>query len=234
MSITLSTSAMIAELQRRVPIGIPTSVCLDRLNEAYRWICQQGSFVWLLKTATVSVAHTTGTFPLPADFDPGRPAYLSYNKLEIPFKPYDIAIKHQIYNSTMSVGQFSVWTFYTTFLGTPPVYTYTGLMFPAESWPISPITISVPLIYHTATGAAIATGTNLYYPTPDSFDSFLVDMAESELRRTYGLAGFEQLIQKAQGSISMMLDAYRSTKPTMMGLMDQERQTKESQAAKAE
>jgi hypothetical protein len=243
MSKTLSTNAMVAEVQRRVPIGIPAGTCLDRLNEAYRWICQQGSFVWMLNQGTVTItspalpAGRSGTFTLPTDFDPGRPAYILYGGLEIPYKPYDVAQKHQTYNTTVGANQFSLWSFRTSFAAAPVTYSYIGQVFPEASYPLNGTTTTLTIIYHTTTASPLVTTTPpvySYYPTPDAFDSFIVDMAESELRRTYGLAGFENLIQKAQGSLQMMLDAYRSTKPTMMGVMDQTRQTQESQAAKAE
>lgn len=118
MSYTLSTSEMVAELQRRIPVGLSPTFCMDRLNEGYRWICQRGPMNWLLTQQWVTTIATVKdvAFPMPVDWDSGKPSYLSGDLtigygVEIPYKPYDLAIRHQTYGSNIAFGQYSVWTY---------------------------------------------------------------------------------------------------------------------------
>ena len=54
MSQTLSTQAMVNLLAAKLPYGIATAFFQDRLNEAYRWIEQQGPYIFDLKTASIT------------------------------------------------------------------------------------------------------------------------------------------------------------------------------------
>ena len=76
MSNLLSTSAMTAECQTRVPIGLSTTFWMKKLNEAYRWICQKGHFVWEMRRQEMALGIGGTSFQLPATLDPGKPMYL--------------------------------------------------------------------------------------------------------------------------------------------------------------
>ena len=151
----LTTSQMVSDLQRRIPIGLSSTTCIDRLNEAYRWVCQRGHMIWLLKettvTATVLVTLPASPpeiyFTLPTDLDTGRPAYLSTASpsVEIPYKPYDQGVRNQVF-TTVVPGMYSVWSI----VGTK------GILFPVDAY--SSGTAVLPIVYHTKPGAALTTG----------------------------------------------------------------------------
>lgn len=340
MSQTLSTTQMVAELQRRVPIGLSATQAMDRLNEAYRWLCQRGPMNWLLKKTNVTTASSTDevTFPLPYDWDSGKPAYLSGSLaagygVEIPYKPYDTAIRHQTYPNSVATGQYSVWSYrYTTpstldatvlavaglvttgvhgyvmvnvigstysaasqpiwvttdtaatgqvalqvplgpagttsrilfrtmaggtaFLtlatianNTTTTYTdniadgglgaaltaqprafYVGVLFPVAAGG----THTLPFVYHATPGQPLAVGATTYFQSPDVFDSCLVELAESEIRRIYALVGWEVIRQRVLEQVNSLIDSYHTTKATMAGLADISRQLQEVQTIKAQ
>ena len=226
----LTTSQMVSDLQRRIPIGLSSTTCIDRLNEAYRWVCQRGPMIWLLKettvTATVLVTLPASPpeiyFTLPTDLDTGRPAYLSTASpsVEIPYKPYDQGVRNQVF-TTVVPGMYSVWSI----VGTK------GILFPVDAY--SSGTAVLPIVYHTKPGAALTTGSSTF-PSPDAFDTTLVELAESEIRRIYSMAGWDIVQKRAQESAQLLAVAYHSTKATMAGLADQQATTQESQLAKAQ
>lgn len=239
MSTTLSTQAMVADLQRRLPLGYTTTFAIDRLNEAFRWVNQQGAFVWQLRRATPGVVvASTGYFPVPNDCDPGKPYYLGgksgvYN-LEIPHIPYEQAMREQHYGTNITQGMYSAWTLETAFVvGPPATYYYRGLVFPPEARPAGAGTDTLPFVYHALPGAPLAISASVYFPTPDIFDSMLIEWAEAKIIRLYRLAGWEQALRDVQSAFIPLLDAYRSTKLSVQAVLDQERLAKESQLTKA-
>ncbi len=212
------------ELRTRVPIGLTTTFCDRRLNDAYQWTCQRAAMNWLLSSASVTV-NASGTFTLPATADLGKPMYLSGTAtvgglMEIPYKPYDVALKNQHYGTTITKGMYSVWTFNAT----------TGYVFPVEAWPT--VTHTLSLVFHAVPGAAITGAAK--FPSPEAFDSMLVDLAESETKRIYNIAGWDIIQKRGQDSVLAMVDQYRSTKNAVAGMADQAKQTQETQLMKGE
>lgn len=253
MSNLLSTSAMVTECQARVPIGLSSTFWMKKLNEAFRWISQKGNFIWDLNGTDIAVPGGTNWFALPADCDPGKPMYLvgpisdwtSAATLDtlVPYVAWDDAglqkfSELQTVAGTGAVeGIVSCWTFRPTFTYTPGpprvyTYTYTGYYFPADA-----ITLSAEfrLVYHTDVNSVEYTsGANIFFPTPNSFDNLMVELAEAEARRIYGLAGFEMIQKRAESAIVNLLDSYRSTKNVLAGFVDQQKQTGERQLMKQE
>ena len=253
MSNLLSTSAMVTECQTRVPIGLSSAFWMKKLNEAYRWICQKGNFIWTTKGIDIAVPGGTNYFDLPSDCDPGKPMYLvgpisdhgTIGTLDtpIPYVAWDDA-GLQKFSELGSVGGtpgvvegvVSCWTFRAAFgyVGVPPVYTYkyTGYYFPADAVSLS---AEFRLVYHTdVSGVEYAPGATVFFPTPNSFDNLMIELAEAEARRIYGLAGFEMIQKRAESAIVNLLDSYRSTKNALPGLVDQQKQTAERQMMKQE
>jgi hypothetical protein len=219
-----TVAQMITELQTRVPISLTQNFCENRLNDAYNWTCQRAAMNWLLTSSSVTVG-ASGTFTLPATADIGKPMYLSGTAsvgglMEIPYKPYDVALKNQHYGTTITRGMYSVWTFNGT----------TGYVFPAEAWPVATHTLS--LVFHAVPGAAVVGATP--FPSPQAFDSMFVDLAESETKRIYNIAGWDIIQKRGQDSVLAMVDQYRSTKNAIAGMADQAKQTQETQLQKGE
>jgi hypothetical protein len=254
MSNLLSTSAMVTECQSRVPIGLSSTFWMKKLNEAFRWISQKGNFIWDLKGTDITLAGGINWFDLPTDCDPGKPMYLvgpiadfgSVGTLDtlVPYVAWDDA-GLQKFSELGSVGGttgvvegvVSCWTFRATFtntVGPPPVYTYkyTGYFFPADAVSLS---AEFRIVYHTdVSGVEYTSGTNIFFPTPNSFDNLMIELAEAEARRIYGLAGFEMIQKRAESAIVTLLDSYRSTKNALPGLVDQQKQVSERQLMKQE
>jgi hypothetical protein len=65
------------------------------------------------------------------------------------------------------------------------------------------------------------------------FDSFIVELAESEIRRIYNLAGWDIIRKRIEDQVASMIDGYHTTKATMAGLADEARQLQENQTVKA-
>ena len=337
MSQTLSTTQMVAELQRRVPIGLSAVQAMDRLNEAYRWICQRGPMNWLIKrtNVTTTVGADEVVFPMPYDWDSGKPSYLTGGTgygVEIPYQPYDMAIRHQTYPNNVAAGQYSVWSYryttpstldatvlavaglvttgvhgyvmvnvigstysapsqpiwvttdtasagqvtlqvplgpagttsriiYRTIAGgtlflllttlannTTTTYTdnladgslgaalavqprafYVGVLFPFAAGNVS----TLPFVYHSTPGQPLAVGATTFFQSPDVFDSCIIGLAESEVRRVYSLAGWEVIKQSVIEQVNSLIDSYHTTKATMAGLADVGRQLQEVQTIKA-
>lgn len=248
MSNLLSTDEMVAECKTRVPIGLSSAFWMKKLNEAYRWISQKGNFIWDIKAGIVNVPIGSTAFGLPSDCDPGKPIWLAgpssggvggssstgvFNAL-IPYQPWDESLNQQYAEVTMPPGMFSCWTFATFFSGSPPAYTsytYVGQLFPASAAPTAGTgAFTLPVYYHTDVyGTEFTEAANVYFPTPNSFDNLLIELAESEARRIYGLAGWDIIQKRAESAIVNLLDSYRSTKNVLSGLMDQQKQVSEKQ-----
>jgi hypothetical protein len=127
----------------------------------------------------------------------------------------------------------SCWAFNTSFtVGPPPVYTYTGHLFPVDA-----ITQNVEFrfYYHADVASAeLTSSATAFFPTPNIFDSLMIELAEAEARRIYGLAGWEAIQKRAESAIMSLLDSYRSTKNSLGGLVDQQKQTNEKKLAAQE
>lgn len=245
MSTLLSTSAMVAECQSRVPIGLSSTFWMKKLNEAYRWISQKGNFIWDLKGADINVPGLINYFDLPTDCDPGKPMYLvgpisvfsTAGTLDtlVPYVAWDDAGLQKFsevgaYPGVVE-GVVSCWSFRAnfTYAGAPPTwnYKYTGYYFPADA-------ISTPaqfcLVYHTdVSGVEYTSSASVFFPTPNSFDNLMIELAEAEARRIYGLSGFEIIQKRAESAVVNLLDSYRSTKNVLSGIIDQQKQTAERQ-----
>lgn len=244
MSNLLSTNAMVAECQRRVPIGLDSTFWMRKLNEAYRWISQKGNFVWDVKAFFVTVNQGQNVFDIPSDCDPGKPMYLAgptsaiiggtngigvLNSV-IPYKPWDETLDQQYSELTAMVGAFSCWTFYTNFTAGPPtLYAYKGILYPLSAAPNGTTgAYNFTFAYHTdVSSAELAAANNVYFPTPNSFDNLMIELAEAETRRIYGLAGWDIIQKRAESAIVNLLDSYRSTKNVLAGLVDQQKQANE-------
>ena len=244
MSNLTSTSTMVTKLQGRVPIGLSSTFWMEKLNEAYRWISQKGNYIWDLKGTDIAMLAGATTFPIPSDCDPGKPMYLvgpiedfpSDATLDslIPYVAWDDAGLQKF--SELGVaptgvvhGMVSCWTFRTNFTSTlvPVSYTYAyrGYIFPADAiWAPS----KFRFVYHTDVASTeFAVGATTFFPTPNSFDNLLIELAEAEAKRIYGLAGFEIIQKRAESAIVNLLDSYRSTKNSLAGLTDQQKQVSE-------
>lgn len=214
MSTTLSTQTMVAMLARRCPLGYTATVAMDELNNAFRWICQQGSFPWMLRKTTAAVAITSGALTLPGDFDPGKPAVL-YGAadhavpFEIPYMPWDQAVKQQVHQ-TSGAKVYSCWTYYSVLTGTTVVLA--GQVFPVAA---ATANESLPFVYHSVQFPALTSSAAVFFPTPDHFDSFIVDLAESELMRQYRIAGWDVIQKRAMDQLRAMLSAYVTTRVIM-------------------
>lgn len=247
MSTLLSTAAMVTECQSRVPIGLSSAFWMKKLNEAYRWISQKGNFIWDVKSGSVTVLVGASTFSLPSDCNPGKPMWLSGptggsvstsgNFLsEIPYKAWDTSLQQQYAEVTAPAGMYSCWTYATSFVGSPPAYNYLGELFPLSAKPTAGTgNFTFALYYHTdVSGTEYVSGATIYFPTPNVFDNLLIELAEAEARRIYGLSGFEMIQKRAESAIVTLLDSYRSTKNVLAGLTDQQKQVSEAQMMKQE
>jgi hypothetical protein len=256
MSNLLSVSAMVTECQSRVPIGLSSAFWVRKLNEGFRWISQKGNFIWDIQGLYVSTPVGYTTFDIPngatAGFpacDPGKPMYLSGPVSStlaqtgnvfstIPYKPWDESLEQQYAEVVAPPGLFSCWTFATNFTtGAGPTFTpnysYKGYLYPHSAAATSATgAFTFTFAYHTDVSGveyattATATAPN-YFPTPNSFDNLIIELAEAEARRIYGLAGFEMIQKRAESAIVNLLDSYRSTKNVLSGLTDQQKQASE-------
>jgi hypothetical protein len=231
MSTSMTGQQMVDEVQRRVALGWSDAIILARLNEAHKWLAQQAPWVWLLRSATVTVT-TTGSFVFPTGFDPGKSAIVLWNGVEIPYKPWDVASRHQAYTTTTTSPL--VEPLYSLFTVSASVAVNGNVSYVGQMYPIVTTTATQPvnLIYHTMVLTAVTLTDR--FPVPDPFDLLLIERVEYEVRRVAGLGGLAECMANMKGSLEQLLDAYRTTKPTMMGILDQQRQTAEMEVAKAE
>lgn len=238
MSSTLSTSAMIAALQVKHPIGIGANQWLSFLNEAFRKINQmsKGGFVWQLKQTTLIVpAGAIVPVALPADFNPGKSAFLFGNGVSTPtatvitYKTPSEFLKEQHFKES-DIGAFSSWTFAPAFtFGPPTVYGWNLLLAPNEAYPLPGIT-PLGFFYHAMSFAPFTNAANVFFPTPDEFDSLIMDLAEAESRREYNSSGWEKLAGQATTSLNEMIGSYRTDRFNLAGLQDVLAQAQEKSA----
>lgn len=239
MSNLLSTSAMTAECQTRVPIGLSTTFWMKKLNEAYRWICQKGHFVWEMRRQEITIPAGATSFQLPATMDPGKPMYLggpydfglnpeSSILSILPLVPAEDALDQQLSEAAATPGLFSCWSLIMgTSLTAPPALAYFAALRPWSAVNTSDA-LSFQFHFHAdASSTELTVGADKYFPTPNVFDNLLIELAEAEVRRIYGLAGWEIIQKRAESTIMVLLDKYRSSKSTVVGLSDQQKQTSE-------
>ena len=223
----ISIDTMVTDCKLRFAIRLSTAFWTDRLNEAYRFTCQQGSFPWALVLATVKIA-TDGTFTIPTDFSPGKETFLYKNAVLTEYLPYDRAKTHGDYG--LQAATYSCWTFYANLSAAPSSYGYTGLVFPENARPTSG-TDSATLVYHTSIPAPLTSGSQ-YFPSPPSFDSLIMELAESEARRRYQDPAFDIVQKRAQAQLVTMVQAFRSTKDSALGVVEQTLRVQDQQAEK--
>ena len=230
MSTTISTSAMVTEIQARVPINLDNTFTINRLNSAYRWIEQQGSFVWNFIVGTLTLSQNALAVALPTTagsiYDPGKPAIMYAAGYRLDYKPPE---EFAIYRSGQGAsGQpFSVWTHYNV-----PGTGYSALLGPDLAKNTTGTT-SIDFYYHRLTPAPLTSGASTYFPTPDCFDDLILDMAESEVRRIYHLAGWQEIQQKATDAALKLLDQYRTTIEGTSGTTDSMRRREDKAADKS-
>ena len=232
MSTTLSTTQMIALLQLKTGLGLSSPFCLDRLNEAFRLINQsgEGGLVWQLKQTTIVVPPGAITaIALPADFDPGKTAILrgtvsTGTLTEIPYMKWSDFVGQEHFQTTQA-DFFACWTYQTTF--TPPTsYTYSMKLGPATAFPSAGQ--SLPFTYHAVSLPPVASGAGNYFPTPDQFDSMIVDLARAEIEGIYRMTPSGAGPQ-AMKAVMQIIDTYRSDRANLAGLSDQMAQAQEAQ-----
>lgn len=237
MSTTLSTSTMVTQLQKRVPIGIGATAALFYVNEGFRKLNQmaKGGFVWQLKQATLAFGLTTSV-TAPTDFDAGKSAWMKgqtpYTPTNtiIPYKPWTEFANAQHLQTTQP-GTFEAWTYVPNFTLTAPTsYRWTLLLAPSDAAVTTPPGITLPFVYHAVNFASFASGTNIYFPTPDQFDSAIVDLAVAQAKEDYGLSGFDRIAQQANQAIAEIIDTYRSDRYDLSGLFEVTAEAKEKQA----
>ena len=229
---SLSLGDMVLDIQSRVPMGLGQSYIILRLNETFRWIAQQESFMWQLRQTTVAVDPATVDFPLPADADPGdiMSLYGVDFKAEIPFRPFQQFSQQMIFAHPISPeAPFSIWTIVAPAPPSEPSAGYMGKLAPDTPLP-NPVKLN--LFYHAT--VLPVTDPNLSFPSPDEFDLTIVDGTEAEIKRRYHIGGYEQVQQKFVESVKKLNDVYRSSKSYIQGLADQAERTQAQQLARAE
>lgn len=245
MSTTLSTTMMVARLQRKFPLGLGANDCMDFLNEGFRKIDQmsKGGFIWQLNNTVLALPMGAATqINLPVDFDPGKSAWvrgstagglLTPTFTEIPYKPYKEFINQEHFQVTGS-GNFACWTFRPNFAFAPQLVflPYVFLLAPLTAYPLTG-NMALTFLYHSVSFPAFTVGPAVYFPTPDQFDSFIIDLAEAELARVYKVSGFEKVAGAATAALAEMIDNYRTDRFDLAGLMDETMQAQEKGAERA-
>lgn len=257
MSKTLNLASMEALVAEKVPLGLSTAFIDNRIFEAYRWIEEQGSFLWNVVNQDIIVRANTfwvdptdmpGGSNLSAapPIDVGKPviiygstspAYVP-GRTSIPYVSPDKIGLHQLYHTPSIAGFFSCFTFVTS-AATVGFLPATG-----QAWPsgvpyiqFAPSSASVQsdksfhCIYHMQPTMNLATfGANTnFFPTPDAFDDLIVNLAVAFAREIYHLAGADDAVKKSQAQIAQLLDRYRSDKLFQEGLIAESSQAQETQ-----
>lgn len=237
MSTTLSTNAMITRLKYKTALGLTDAAALDYLNEAFRKVNQmsKGGFIWQLKRTTVTIAAGAQVATaLPIDFDSGKSAFLygaatvTPTDTLIPYKTPGEFANEQNFQTT-GIGAFSSWTFYPNFtFGPPTAYNWTLRLAPDAAFPlVAPLVLG--FYYHAVNFAPFAQGNNVYFPTPDQFDSMIVDLAIAEVRNVYRMSGGQEELGLAMQAIAEVIDTYRTDRYNLAGISDQMAQAQEKQ-----
>ena len=216
---------MVTDVQNRIPIGLTQAYIILRLNESFRWIAQQSSFMWQLRRLQVAVDQVTVDFPLPSDADPGdvMSLYGQDFRYEIPYIPFQQFSQQMEFSQPPQGGIFSVWTIVNT------GGVYIGKLAP-DTQLTDPVVLN--LFYHAS--VLVVDNPALFFPSPDEYDDLIVDLTESEIKRRYYIAGWQDIQAKAVESAKTLKDVYSSDKTYIEGLADQIRRTQEAQAKRAE
>jgi hypothetical protein len=233
---------MVARLQRKFPIGLGVTDAFSFICEAFRRIDQmsKGGFVWQVGVTTLTAPAGAATdISLPADFDPGKTAWLRGSSVVtsptltiIPYKPYsDFYNQEHFVQASLAVGgTFSAWSYKPSIAGS--TVTWKMNLRPSEQFPLAN-PVAFDLTYHKVCNTnAFAVGPAVYFPTPDQFDGLILDLAEAELSRVYGRGGWEKIQQQAMQGIADMVDTYRTERYTLAGVSDMVIQAQERQADK--
>ena len=213
-------------------MGLGQPYIILRLNETFRWIAQQESFMWQLRKTTVAVDPDTVDFPLPDDADAGdiMALYGSSLKSEIPFIPFTRFSQEEIFLSNMTSDEpFSAWTIVAPAPPSQPSAGYMGKLAP-DTPLANPVELN--LFYHAT--AQPVTDPDLFFPSPDEYDLTIVDGTEAEIKRRYHIGGYEQVQQKFVESVKKLIDTYRSSKSYIQGMAEQAARTQEAQLKRAE
>jgi hypothetical protein len=227
-------TSMVTMLGIKTGLGLPQAYCVDRLNEAFRKIDQmsKGGFVWQFRTTSLITPATDLPISLPTDFNPGKTAVLrgatagTLTNTTIPYVPYKDFVNQQHFENAAS-GMFSAWTFYPN---TSPPPQYVMRLAPVPAFGHGPYTL--PFGYHALTNTPLVYGSN-YFPTPDEFDSLIVDLAVAEVRDIYRMSGDQQKKAETMQAIMEIIDTYRTDRYDLAGLTDQMAQAQEKQVEKA-
>jgi hypothetical protein len=222
---TLLVSDMVSLLQQRIPVGLTNAYCIARLNEGFRWIAQQDSFMWALRRVPVTVNASSVDFPLPADAAPGDPMslYGQAFKYEIPFVPFEKFSVQEVFNTPPILGNFSAFTI-----------TNNGTIYHAKLAPDTALSgpVTLNLFYHTIPFQTTSLSDS--YPSPDEFDSLIVDLAEAEIKRVYHYTGWQDVQSKATEEVKKLANSYRSSKRSIEGMASEAMNAQEAQLKKAE
>lgn len=236
MSTTLTMTDMVAKLKRKTGIGLGDPDCVDFINEAFRKLNQmsKGGFVWQFKQTTVTVPPGGQVdIALPSDFDPGKTAILRGDNFWTPTNtiiPY-LNMKdfvNQEHFESLTPNVFACWTWIPNFVN-PNVFPYKMKLAPAAAYPT--VGGTLPFFYHALIGPPVALGAN-YFPTPDQFDSLIVDLAIAEVRNVYRMSGQQDEVAQAVAAIAQVIDTYRTDRIDLDGLTDQMMTAQAKQAAK--
>lgn len=231
---------MVTRLQQKTAIALPQQACVDYLNEAFRKMNQmsKGGFVWQFKEANIVVPPGAQVnVPLPADFDPGKTAVLRGNIATgfggvgtmIPYAPMKDFVNEEHFQN-LGIDMFSTWTWLPNF-NSPATFNYVMKLSPATAYPTTGGTLL--FFYHALVQPPITYGAGNFFPTPDQFDSLIVDLAIAEVRNVYRMSGAMEEIQAALGAMAEMVDTYRTDRYDLAGLTDQMAQAQEKQFEKA-
>lgn len=230
MSTTLSTQAMVAELQQRFNnAGLDSTFCLNRLNSAYRWIESMGDFVWNTISTTLTLPMNTLTIALPAAFNPGKMATLTLpsNNLPVKYLPFDEFQGMRSSTTPGTPGLFGAWTF--VFTGTSG---WQAIFGPDSAINTAAATV-FSFTYHRMTPAPLTNSGSVYFPTPDELDDLILERAETEVRRIYGYVSFNEMLAYVTNRAASALLPYASTKETTEGLQEVIRRANEKTAKRS-
>jgi hypothetical protein len=157
--------------------------------------------------------------------DIGKPLYawmspLTDLRVPIPYKPASELGLHQLYNNTPIPGVFSIFTI----LFKPDTGFYQLRFAPSSAFVTAVSGQNYAIQYHQIP-QTVKTGSA--FPWPDQLDVALLDLAETEIRRRYGLAGWDTAQKKAQASMMLLADPYRS-EDLAKGVNEQAKETQEA------
>lgn len=229
---------MVTQLKKRVPVGMSDAAALFYVNEAFRKLnqFQKGGFIWQVKTASRTFAGGQVETDAPDDFDPGKTAVLISSSgvpvtgFPIPYLPWKDFVLQTNFQVIEPSG-FSAWTYRPSFSFTAPTsYKWKLVIGPAEALPFPVVSVAMTLTYHAVSFPTFASAANVYFPTPDQFDSLIVDLAVAQAKQDYNLSNFDRIAQQANQGIAEIIDTYRSERYDLAGFFDVKAQAQEKEA----